>query len=395
MDRKNPERLKLFTPGPVSPPSFVLDGLARQLVHHRSPDFRTVFDDLTGKVGALLETSAPVLVMASSATGAMDAVVAGLFAEGEEVLVPVMGKFSRRWVEVCEVYGIRAHVIDVEPGCAPSPEWVREEAERHEDVCGLLLTHCETSTGALSDLEGISRAVAGIERGGRDILKCADCVSSFCVDRLRMDPWGLDCVITASQKGLLSPAGLAFLSLGERASSKLERVPPRSYYLDLRRYFADTFRSQTPFTPALSTMYGAGAAIDRIIEIGLEVVLEWARRAAEAVEVTVESAGFDVMARGGSNAVVAFRLGEVDAEALASALEENCGIYLARGQGELRGEILRVSPIGKTRGEMLDFCKSFTETAGGLRAGGEDGGAAASEVYHRVERLLEGPDIWA
>jgi aspartate aminotransferase-like enzyme len=395
LDGKNPERLKLFTPGPVNPPSYVLNGLCEPLVHHRSPGFSAVFDRITGKIGALLETGAPVLVLASSATGAMDAVVASLFAEGDEVLVPVMGKFSRRWVEICEVYGVRARVMEVEPGRSPSPEAVREELVRHQDVCGLLLTHCETSTGSLSDLEGVSRAVAGLEKDGRVVLECADCVSSFCVDRLRMDAWGLDCVITASQKGLLSPAGLSFVALGERACGALERVPARNYYLDLRRYFAGGIRSLTPFTPALSLLYAVEAAVERILEVGLEDVLDWERRAARAVTLVVESAGFETLAESQSSAVVAFRVGDLDAETICGTMEDEHGIYLARGQGDLRGKILRISPIGKTRRELVDFSAAFLAAVAGMRDEGETAELRSNEVCDNVGDLMKGRDIWA
>lgn len=395
MDGKNTERVNLFTPGPVNPPSYVLRGLATPLVHHRSRDFSAIFDGVTGKIAALLETDGPVLVLASSATGAMEAVIASLFAEGDEVLVPVMGKFSRRWAEICEIYGVRTRVMEIEPGQSPSPDGVRKELERHQDVCGLLITHCETSTGSLSDLEGISAAVAGLENDGRVVLKCADCVSSFCVDRLRMDRWGLDCVITASQKGLLSPAGLSFVALGERACGALERAPTRNYYLDLRRYLTHGYRSQTPFTPALSLLNAVNAALERILQVGFEDVLDWERRAALAVRLVVESAGFETLARGQSSAVVAFRVGDLDAEAICEAMEKEHGIFLARGQGELHGKILRISPIGKTRGELGDLSRAFLAVVGKIRGEGGKGKLQSDEICDRVEDLMKGHDIWA
>lgn len=395
MDGKNTERVNLFTPGPVNPPSYVLDGLCAPLVHHRSSDFSAIFDGVTRKIGALLETGGPVLVLASSATGGMDAVVASLFAEGDEVLVPVMGKFSRRWVEICEIYGVRARVMELEPGRSPSPDAVHEELARHQDVCGLLLTHCETSTGSLSDLEGISGAAAGLEEDGRVVLRCTDCVSSFCIDRLRMNAWGLDCVVTASQKGLLSPAGLSFVALGERACGALERVPARNYYLDLRRYFAGRHRSMAPFTPALSLLYAVDAALERILEVGLEDVLDWERRAALAVRLVVESAGFETLAESQSSAVVAFRVGDLDAETMCGVLEEEHGIYLAQGQGELRGEILRISPIGKTRRELVDFSRAFLAVVAGIRGKGGMAELQGGGIPDEVEGLMKGRDIWA
>ena len=168
--------------------------------------------------------------------------MASLFAEGDEVLVPVMGKFSGRWADICRAYGIKVQVMEIEPGHSPGPEDIRWALVRNDRISGVLLTHCETSTGALTDLKGISEGVASLEKAGRVILRVADCVSSFCVDDLKVDEWGLDCVITASHKGLLSPAGLSAVAVGGRAAAAMERVPARGFYLDLRRYFARAFR---------------------------------------------------------------------------------------------------------------------------------------------------------
>lgn len=395
MDFKKSERLKLFAPGPVNPPAFVLEALGRPLIHHRSPAFGAIHDDITGKLRSLLGTSAPVAVMATSATGAMDAVVSSLFSEGEEVLVPVMGKFSGRWVDICRACGIKVRVMEIEPGRSPSAEDIRWELVQHESISGLLLTHCETSTGSLTDLAAISKAVQGLELSGRTILRVADCVSSFCVDELKVDEWGLDCVIAASQKGLLSPAGLSIVAVGPRAATAMERVPVRGYYLDLRKYFARTFRSSTPFTPPLSLMYAVGAAADRILKIGLDDVLDWERRAAQAVVLVVSEAGFATLAENQSNAVVAFKVGALDAETLCGVMTEIYGIYLARGQGDLHGKVLRVSPIGKTRKELVDFTTALVETVAGTPRTDQIFGLQVSKIVKKVEDILKGRDVWA
>lgn|GEM_PF-766130 len=395
MDQEKPERLKLFSPGPVNSPRFVLEALEQPLIHHRSPAFCAVYDDVTGKVRSLLGTAAPATVLASSATGAMDAVVSSLFAEGEEVLVPVMGKFSARWVDICRAYGIKTRVMEIPLGRSPTPEDIRWDLVQHEGIAGVLLTHCETSTGSLTDLAGISKALQGLEKPGRVILKIADCVSSFCVDEIKMDDWGLDCVIAASQKGLLSPAGLSIVAVGGRAATAMERVPPRNFYLNLRKYFARTFRSSTPFTPPLALLYAVGAAVDRIIELGIEDVLDWQRRAAQAVVAACKAAGFSTLAEIQSGAVVAFDVGSRDAEALCGVMEEVHGIYLARGQGNLHGKVLRVSPIGKTRAELVEFTVALLETVSGTPRTNEIFGVQVSKVVKEVEDLLKGRDIWA
>lgn len=390
MDHKNPGRIELFTPGPVTPPSYVTQAMSRAIVHHRSPAFGKVYSELASGIGTALESKATVLVLASSATGAMDAVVSSLFAEGDEVLVPVMGKFSSRWAEICRVYGVKPHVMEIAPGLSPAPEAVADMLWRNEQIAGLLLTHSETSTGSLTDLKGVLETVRGLEAGGRRILNCADCVSSFCVDELRMDPWGLDCVISASQKGLLSPAGLSFVCLGERAQRALARSPARNYYLNLADYVACAARAETPFTPAVSLMYAVGAALERILDIGLNEVWDWGASSANAIRHVLEAAGFEPLAANQSSAVVAFWVGDMDAEGIAACLENEHNIYLARGQGDLRGRILRISPIGKTRGELLYLFEALLETVGkmGRRVNIE-------EARDSGGGFLKGSDIWA
>jgi aspartate aminotransferase-like enzyme len=393
LDHANPKGLNLFAPGPVNPPPFVLKALGRPLLHHRSPEFAAFYEDLTTKLRALLGTSSPVTTLASSATGAMDAVVSSLFAAGDEVLVPAMGKFSGRWADICRAYGIKPHVMEIEPGNSPSAEDIRWSLVRNDRITGMLLTHCETSTGALVDLKGISEAAAGLEKAGRVILRIADCVSSFCVDDLKMDEWGLDCVITASQKGLLSPAGLSIVAVGGRAASAMERVPARGFYTDLRKYFARSFRSSTPFTPALSLLYAVGAAVERINEVGLENVLDWNRRAARAVMLALEDTRFEALAANQSSAVIAFKVGEMNAERICDSMEEQ-GIYLARGQGKLHGNILRISPIGKTRREIIGLAGALVETVAGSRKN-EAVGLRIAKLTTRLEDLLKGRDVWA
>jgi aspartate aminotransferase-like enzyme len=394
LDREDPHVVELFTPGPVDSPPYIMEALNRPVVHHRSPGFKAVYRDLAAKMKALLETTAPILVLASSGTGAMDAVVSNLFAEGDEVLVPVMGKFSARWVEICGTYGVRPHVIESQPGGSPEPGEIHAALSALPGAKGVLLTHCETSTGSLADLEAVSKSIADLETGGRVILKCADCVSSFCVDELRMEPWGLDAVITASQKGMVSPVGLSFVCLGERARERAGMLPPRNYYLDLRRYLESSEQEWTPFTPAVSIVYAAAQALGRILDIGLEEVWAWYRRAAGAVTLAVEAAGFDALARRQSGAVVAFRVGGLDAEALALRLEREHGIYLARGQGALRGRILRVSPLGKTRRKLAHFSDSLLRAVRGMPGAPEITDSTISDVHAKIENLLKGRDIW-
>lgn len=388
MDRKGRRSLSLFTPGPVDISGAAHEALVRPILHHRTGAFIEILSGLVADLKATFLTEDDTAVLSSSGTGAMEAVVANLLRPGDRVLVPVTGKFSRRWAEICRVYGIDVIVIDLEPGEAPSAEMIEASLKRQRDIKAVLLTHCETATGSLTDLETVSMAIRDTALTlGRRILTCADCISSLAVDELRKDEWAIDCAIAASQKGLLAPPGLAFVALNGEALRWIERVSAPRYYFDLRRYFADV--SRCPFTPAVSLVQAVAASIKNLLRRGLENVWAANRAGTKAVRLLIEAAGFSPLAANQSSGVTAFWTGEVDPVRVAGILHEHHGIVVAQGQQELKGRILRVSAIGKSRRQILDFAEAFeaTMTHMGLKH-------EIEAVRPRLKHILEDCRIW-
>jgi aspartate aminotransferase-like enzyme len=380
--------MNLFTPGPVNLSEPAMQALTGPDVHHRSTFFRQVMADLGQHMKIAFQTDNDVITLTSSGTGAMEAAVANLFSPGDTVLVPVSGKFSHRWVEICEAYGINLCCIDLAPGRSPMPSAIADELRAREDVGAVLLTHCETSTGSLTDLKSISAAVHDLERErGRPILVCADCITSLCIDELRKDEWRVDCTIAASQKGLLSPPGLAFLSLSEEAIKRVMISGSPRYYLDLRRYLDEPL--ECPFTPAVSLVRAVEASLRSILEMGLENVWQANRSAASALRLLLEAAGLRPVAEHQAGAVVAFWVDDLDAETICRALENEHGIVIARGQLDLKDRILRISPIGKGPREIRRFAKAFAEALAEVGRTLE-----LSDVEDRLEQMLEGCAIW-
>jgi aspartate aminotransferase-like enzyme len=387
MDRGD-DRLKLFTPGPVNLSGAARRGLARGMIHHRSAAFERLLSDLERGLKALFLTAGRVATLTSSGTGAMEAAVVNLFSPGDRVVVPVSGKFSARWAEICEAHGIEVHRIDLEPGRAPQPAEVVQHIEAAGPVAGVLLTHCETSTGSLTDVAAVCEAVdeAGKRRGNR-LVACVDCVTSLAIDEFRMDDWCVDCAIGASQKGILGPPGLAFVAANAFAVTQMARARGPRYYFDLRKYFEDTARP--PFTPAIPLVRSVRDSVEALLDLGHPAIWRAYRASAAAIRLVVEAAGFRPMAASQAGAVVAFYLDGVDAGSLARMLAERYGMVVAQGQGNLRGEILRVSVIGKGPGEIREFARAFASAA-------EDVGRSVrlEEIETRLERLIEDTSIW-
>jgi aspartate aminotransferase-like enzyme len=379
--------MNLFTPGPVNISVAAQQAIGRpRMFHHRSGQFGQMMEKLTSHLKGAFLTGWEVLTLTSSGTGAMEAAVAGLLSPGDRVLVPVSGKFSLRWAGICDSFGIDARRIELGPGEAPGAEDIVSALRADPAISGVLLTHCETSTGSLTDLETICDAIHRLEQSsGREILTVADCITSLYLDELRVDDWGIDCAVAASQKGLLSPPGLAFVALGERALARLGSPGSSSYYFDLKKYLG----GETPFTPAIPLVDATLASLEYLAGLGLEPVWRASRSGAAALRLLVEAAGMRPLAGRQASGVVAFWTDELDPEEIARALEREHYIMVAEGQAELKGRILRASPIGKSPAVLRGFA---TALAGVLARLGRT--LEMVSIKAEFDRLLEDCAIW-
>ena len=334
-------QIRLFTPGPTSVPAEVTLSMAGPLPHHRTPEFRTTFQRVSAALREIHRTPDPVLVLTASGTGAMEAAVVNLTSPGESVLAVNAGKFGARWGELLRTYGRDVHEMTLEWGESPEPAHVREAAARHR-ARSLFVTHSETSTGALVDLERLGEVAREL-----DLLLVADCVTSLGIHPIETKSWGVDCVVSGSQKGYMLPPGLAFVSLSERAQAKLAANPSPRFYFDLGRALQSAPAGQSPWTPAITLVLGLDAACRRILDEGLGRV--WHRHAvlAEAVRAGVRALGLELVAAHPSNALTAVHVPErVGADAVRGTLARRFGIQVAGGQERLQGKIVRIGHLG-------------------------------------------------
>lgn len=373
---------RLFTPGPTPVPAELALAMAVPLPHHRTPEFQATFERTSRLLQDIYRTTDPVLLLAASGTGAMEAAVVNLSFPGERVLSIDAGKFGARWGQLLRAYGRDVHEMRLAWGESPQPEDVERQAREWGARC-LFVTHSETSTGALADLE----AIAGVARR-LDALLIVDAITSLGAHRVETGAWGLDCVICGSQKAFMLPPGLAFASLSQRARARLEVNPSPRFYFDFGRALAAAARSQSAWTPAISLVLGLERACERLLEEGLERVWERHRILATAMQSGVQALGLELLAKQPSHVVTAVSLPEI-ADAVRQTLWTAYGIKVAGGQDAFKGRILRVGHLGAfDASDITMFLAAFEDV---LRRQGHpaDAGTAlavASPILAQLEK---------
>ena len=333
------EKRYLFTPGPTPVPPAVLAAGAEPIVHHRGPDFREVYASTLGRLKDVFRTSSDVLLFTASGTGAMESAVANLAAPGDRVAVVSHGSFGERWIAICEQHGLDVQALRYEWGDVPDADEVGA-AVRESGVELVLCQQSDTSTGVVSDVRAIKEAVG-------DALLVVDAISSLGAVPLETDAWGIDVVVSGSQKALMCPPGLAMASVPAHV---LERVKPsRSFYFDWRRNKKAQDALDAAFTPAVSLIRSLDVALGLILDDSLEAGFERHVRLGRAARAGVKAMGLELFSPDDDTAAVvtAVRAPDgIDADELLLHLRDRHGVTLAPGQQHLKGKIFRIGHIG-------------------------------------------------
>ncbi len=334
---------RLFTPGPTPIPDEVSRAMSAPIIHHRQGPFKEVFRSASENLKYVFQTQEPVLILTSSGTGAMEAVVTNLLSSNDSAIYVNGGKFGERWGKILQKFGVNSVEVKVDWGKAVTPEALGDALKKLPRTKAVFLTHSETSTGTAIDLKAIADAI----RSCSDALIIVDGISSVGALELRMDEWGLDAVITASQKALMLPPGLAFAALSKKAWESCHSSDLPKFYFDLEKARKALEKNQTPWTPAISLILGLHIALGMIRSEGLENV--WARheRLARGLRRGAASLSLELFSSSPSNSLTALRMpDDVDGEELRKALREEHGIVVAGGQDHLRGKIIRIAHLG-------------------------------------------------
>jgi aspartate aminotransferase-like enzyme len=336
----------LMIPGPVTVAPDVLAASSRPMRNHRGPYAAGVYARLVQRLQEIFQTQQPVLLLGSSGTGAMEASVVNLFSPGDHLLAMPMGAFGDRHVAIARAYGAQVEVMDTEWGDAPDPQALRARLARDAAgaIKGVLVTHNETSTGVQADLAALARA-----RGDHPALLVVDAVSSVGATNVKMDDWGLDVVITASQKALACVPGAAMIGLSKRAWEAAERSAMPRFYFDVRRARTALEKGQTPWTPPLGVLLALEQATDNDMKEGLLSAFARHARFAAAMRAGCSALGLALFARPGtySNTVTAVSApAGTDHKALQQLLRDTYGVVVGGGQMKLEGKILRLGNMG-------------------------------------------------
>ncbi|MBW4521331.1 MAG: alanine--glyoxylate aminotransferase family protein [Scytolyngbya sp. HA4215-MV1] len=340
------DKLMLMIPGPTPVPEQVLLALAKHPIGHRSGDFGKLMAEVTANLKWLHQTQNDVLILAASGTGAMEAGIINFLSPGDLVLVGCNGKFGDRWAEVSQAYGLTVEKITAEWGQALDPEQFRErlEADSQKQIKAVIITHSETSTGVMNDLETINRYV----KAHGEALIIVDTVTSLGAYNVPMDAWGLDVVASGSQKGYMLPPGLGFVAVGPKAWEAYATAKLPRFYLDLGKYRKDAAKNTTPFTPPVNMFFALQVALRMMQAEGLENIFARHQRLTTATRAAIKALGLPLFApdAAASPAITAVAPDRVDAEQIRSVMKKRYDIALAGGQDHLKGKIFRIGHLG-------------------------------------------------
>lgn len=339
-------KLMLMIPGPTPVPEKVLLAMAKHPMGHRSGDFSEIMAEVTQNLKWLHQTQNDVLVLTASGTGAMEAGIINFLSPGDRVLVGSNGKFGERWGEVCDAYGLQTDRITAEWGKALDPEQFREklEADTEKTIKAVIITHSETSTGVLNDLETINRHV----KAHGEALIIVDSVTSLGAISVPIDEWGLDVVGSGSQKGYMIPPGLGFVAVSPKAWEAYKTAKLPRYYLDLGKYKKDAAKNTTPFTPPVNMFFALQTALQMMQKEGLENIFARHHRHTAATRAAIKALGLPLFAPddAASPSITAVMPETVDAEKIRSVMKKRFDIALAGGQDHLKGKIFRIGHLG-------------------------------------------------
>jgi aspartate aminotransferase-like enzyme len=348
---------QLFTPGPTTIPPSVLQAMNRQPLYHKSDEFKQLFKRVQAGLQYVFHTREYVLPLSSSGTGAGEAVMMALHKAGDTVLVLNNGRFARRWCAMLIKLGvnvINAAIADTE---SFSSEYINS-IDDFTNISAVWILHCETSTGSLNDIQNIIKSI----RQKTDALICVDAVSTLGAQECRMDAWGIDALISCSQKGLMTPPGLGFVALSGRAWKVAEHNTSDSYYFDLIHARASLEKHLSAFTPAVGLLMGLDVALHLLRSEGMEHVFQRHAENAVIMRAGLQKLEFPLFPQHPSNSLTVIRTKR--AQEIILGLKKKHGIIVAEGQDRLHGEIIRIGHMGYyTRQNVLDFLSAFQDVA--------------------------------
>ncbi|MGZ4786946.1 MAG: pyridoxal-phosphate-dependent aminotransferase family protein [Terriglobales bacterium] len=381
---------RLFTPGPTPLLPAASRAMAAADIHHRTADFRALYQRVLADLKVFVGTQNDVLLLASSGTGAMEASISNLTSPGDRVLVITAGKFGERWRDLSKAFGLQVDVVEAPYGETFSPDLVRAKLTAETRVVYMQAT--ESSTGARHDVKAIAKLVQG-----SDTLLVVDAITGLGTTRFDVDGWGIDIIIGGSQKALMIPPGLAYLSVSERAWKRMETAKHPRYYFDLRKERKSAAKGESSFTPATSLIVAMAAAFDYIrdngkgdLAKGREQLIDNAELAAAMTREAASALGLKLFAPSCPAAALTAIIppNGLDSSDIVKRFRDQFGAVVANGQGDMKGHLFRIAHLGYY--DYLDtigVIAALEQIVAELKAGHIEFGfavRAAQEVFART-----------
>ncbi len=335
---------RIMTPGPTQLLPEAQLAMAGPLPHHRTEEFRKIFAETIALLRDYFDTRNEVLLFSSSGTGAMEAAMANLLSAGDRALIVTAGKFGERWIEIARAYRVESELLSIPYGEAVEPRRVDELLAKNPGLKAVFIQATESSTGVRHDIQGLGAVV----RKYPGTCLVVDAITGLGAMQIATDRWHLDVVIGGSQKATMLPPGLSFVSVSEKAWSLIEKSASPRYYFDFRKERKGQAKGESAFTPAISLVVGLNASLKKIRDFGQEAFINNAALLAAATRAAGRVLGLKLFAESSpSNALTALRPPEgIESGEIIKRLQQDFGITVANGQGELKGKILRIAHLG-------------------------------------------------
>jgi aspartate aminotransferase-like enzyme len=333
-----------LAPGPTPVPETVNLEMAAPMVHHRTPQFSKIFGEAAEDAKYLFQTKQDVIILASTGTGGMESCITNLFSPGDKVLVVNGGKFGERWGKISESYGLEPVWINVEWGQAVDVNTVKEALDKDKDIRAVLVQASETSTAVAHPIEALSK----LTRDRDDVLLVVDGITGVGVFPLPMDEWGIDAVVTGSQKALQLPPGLALLALSDKAWKFADQSKCPHFYFDLKKERKNLANQTSAYTPAVSLVIGLRAVLKSFKEEGMENVHKRHNRLARATRAATQALGLTMVAPDApaDSLTGVFLPDGIDGGKFVKSLRDDFGVTMAGGQDQWKGKVVRIAHLG-------------------------------------------------
>jgi aspartate aminotransferase-like enzyme len=334
---------RLLTPGPTPVPEDTLLELAKPVFYHRSPQFRQILGEVLEDLKYVFCTKNTVLPLTASGTGGMEAAVSNLLAPGDKAICLISGRWGERWKNLCKAFGLESINVTVPYGEAVRPDQLEQAIKQHPDAKAVFATLSETATGVRNDIAAFGKIVAKTP-----MVLVVDAISGLGVVECRTDDWHVDVCVTGSQKALMLPPGLAFVSVSAKAWALIDKnTSAKVFYFDLKKYRDKLKETDTPFTPANTLVRALRVSLKKLREEGIENAWKRHARMAAAARAGMQALGLELFAQQPVDGLTVAKVpAGIDGAALVSKLEKQYGLRLAGGQDTLKGKIIRLAHMG-------------------------------------------------